>query len=90
MGRLSDAFSALAVRDFRLLWGGTLLGTIAFMTSFLLVPIVAYKITGSYTASGIAQMGSGVSMLLLGPMAACSPIATRRNRSPWPARLCPA
>ena len=57
MGRLSDAFSALAVRDFCLLWGGTLFGTTAFMTSFLLVPIVAYEITGSYTASGIAQMG---------------------------------
>ena len=71
------AFSAV---NFRLLWGGTLLSTTAFMTSFLLVPIVAYEITGSYTASGIAQMGSGFSMLLLGPIGGV--IADRYAKKP--------
>ena len=65
---MRNTLAAFAHGNFRLLWGGTLFGTTAFMTSFLLVPIVAYEITGSYTASGVAQMGSGVSMLLLGPI----------------------
>ncbi len=77
MPRMLDAFR---LGQFRLLWGGTLFGTTAFMTSFLLVPIVAYEITGSYTASGIAQMGSGVSMLLLGPIGGV--IADRYAKKP--------
>ena len=65
---------------YRLLWGGTLFSTTAFMTSFLLVPIVAYEITGSYTASGLALMGSGCSMLLLGPIGGV--IADRYSKKP--------
>ena len=55
MGRLDATFAALSVREFRLLWFGSLLATTAFMTTFVLVPIVAYQITGSYAASGIAR-----------------------------------
>ena len=80
MGGMRQNYAALAERNFRLLWGGTLFSTTAFMTSFLLVPIVAYEITGSYTASGIAQMGSGVSMLLLGPIGGV--IADRYAKKP--------
>ena len=80
-GRLMrNTLAAFAHGNFRLLWGGTLFGTTAFMTSFLLVPIVAYEITGSYTASGVAQMGSGVSMLLLGPIGGV--IADRYAKKP--------
>lgn len=67
MNRLSPTFAALAVPQFRLLWFGSLLATTAFMTTFVLVPIVAYQITGSYAASGIAQMGM-IAQLILGPM----------------------
>lgn len=77
---MSNTLAAFGARDFRLLWGGTLFSTTAFMTSFLLVPIVAYEITGSYTASGIAQMGSGCSMLLLGPIGGV--IADRYAKKP--------
>ena len=73
-------FAAFAARNFQLLWGGTLFSTTAFMTSFLLVPIVAYEITGSYTASGLALMGSGFSMLVLGPIGGV--IADRYAKKP--------
>ncbi|MDE2968250.1 MAG: MFS transporter [Chloroflexota bacterium] len=73
-------FAAFATRHYQLLWGGTLFSTTAFMTSFLLVPIVAYEITDSYAASGFAQMGSGVSMLLLGPIGGV--IADRYAKKP--------
>ena len=77
---MRGAFAAFAERNYRLFWGGTLFSTTAFMTSFLLVPIVAYEITGSYAASGIAQMGSGISMLLLGPVGGV--IADRYAKKP--------
>ncbi|MDE2892472.1 MAG: MFS transporter [Chloroflexota bacterium] len=77
---MRGTFAAFGSRNYRLLWGGTLFSTTAFMTSFLLVPIVAYEITESYTASGIAQMGSGLSMLLLGPIGGV--IADRYAKKP--------
>ena len=77
---MRGAFAAFADHHYRLLWGGTLFSTTAFMTSFLLVPIVAYEITGSYTASGLALMGSGCSMLLLGPIGGV--IADRYSKKP--------
>ena len=77
---MRGTFAAFGARNYRLLWGGTLFSTTAFMTSFLLVPIVAYEITESYAASGIAQMGSGVSMLLLGPIGGA--IADRYAKKP--------
>ena len=42
MGRMRTTFAALAVRDFRLQWIASLLATAAFMTTFILVPVVAY------------------------------------------------
>lgn len=77
---MRQTFAAFAEGHYRLLWGGTLFSTTAFMTSFLLVPIVAYEITESYAASGFAQMGSGVSMLLLGPIGGV--IADRYAKKP--------
>ena len=66
MGHLRASFEALGEREFRLLWSGSLLATTAFMTTFILVPIVAYEITGSYAASALAQAGM-VSQLIFGP-----------------------
>ena len=64
---MNTTFAALAVRDFRLQWIASTLATTAFMTTFVLVPIVAYQLTGSYASSGIAAMGNGVGMLFLTP-----------------------
>ena len=68
MSKLSTTFAALAVRDFRRQWIASTLATTAFMTTFVLVPIVAYQLTGSYAASGFAAMGNGVGMFFLTPL----------------------
>lgn len=78
--RFGGTFASFAHRDYRFLWAGSLLSTTAFMTCFLLVPVVAYEITGSYAASGIAQMGSGLSMFFLGPFGGV--IADRYAKKP--------
>ena len=79
MNRLRVTFASLAVRDYRLLWTGSLMATTAFMTTFYLVPIVAYEITGSYAASGFAQAGM-VAQLILGPFGGV--IADRYRKKP--------
>jgi len=65
MKRLRANFAALAVRDFRLQWMASTLGTTAFMTRFVLVPIIAFELSESYVASGLAAMGNGVGTLIL-------------------------
>ena len=80
MNGLRNTFAAFGVRNFRYLWFGSLLSTTAFMTSFLLVPIVAYDISGSYTDSGIAAAGSGIAMFFLGPFGGV--IADRYPKKP--------
>ena len=80
MGAMRQNFAALAGREFRLLWAGSLLATTAFMTTFILVPIVAYEISGSYAASGLAQMGMGFASVFLGPFGGV--IADRYPKKP--------
>ncbi len=65
MNRLRANFAALAVREFRFQWLASTLGTTAFMTRFVLVPIIAFELTESYVASGLAAMGNGVGTLIL-------------------------
>ena len=67
MDRLPVTFAALAMRHFRYQWLAATLASTAFMTTFVLVPVVAYQLTGSYAASGFAAMGNGIGMLLLTP-----------------------
>jgi MFS family permease len=45
-----------------------MLATTAFMMSFMLVPSVAFDITGSNAAAGLAQMGSGIAMFIVSPI----------------------
>ena len=80
MRQLRQTFAAFVVRDFRYMWGGSLLSVTAFMTSFSLIPSVAYELTGSYTAAGIAMLGSGISQTLLGPIGGV--IADRYRKKP--------
>ena len=77
---MRNTFEAFGVRDFRYLWAGSLLSTTAFMTTFLLVPIVAYEISQSYFWAGIAQAGSGLAMFFLGPLGGV--IADRYPKKP--------
>ena len=63
-----ENYAALWIREFRMLCTGTMLATTAFMMSFILMPAVAYDITGNNTSAGIVQLGSGIGMLLVGPI----------------------
>ena len=79
-GKWGGTFDSFAHRNYRYLWGGSLLSTTAFMTTFLLVPIVGYEITESYALSSLAQMGSGLAMFFLGPLGGV--IADRYPKKP--------
>ena len=77
---MSGTFAALKHRDYRFLWSGSMLATTAFMMSFMLVPSVAFEITGSNTAAGLAQMGSGIAMFTVSPIGGV--IADRMRKKP--------
>ena len=77
---MNGTFSALSHRNYRLFWLGSMMATTAFMMSFMLVPSVAFKITGSNAAAGLAQMGSGIGMLAISPIG--SVIADRMRKKP--------
>ena len=77
---LHETFASFAVPHYRLLWTGSMFATTAFMMSLILIPAVAYDITGTNTSAGIAQMGSGIGMLLVGPFGGV--IADRLRKKP--------
>lgn len=80
MALMSGTFASLGIRNYRMLWSGSLLATTAFMMSFMLVPSVAFEISGSNAAAGLAQMGSGVGMFIVAPMGGV--IADRMRKKP--------
>ena len=80
MGWFRETFAALAIREYRMLWTGSMFATTAYMMSFMLVPAVAFDITGNNTSAGIAQMGSGIGMFLIGPLGGV--IADRLPKKP--------
>ncbi|MFQ5380023.1 MAG: MFS transporter [Dehalococcoidia bacterium] len=80
MASISGAFEAFGVRSYRFLWSGSLIATMTFMMSFMLVPSVAFDISGSNAAAGFAQMGSGVGMLFVAPIGGV--IADRMRKKP--------
>ena len=77
---MRDTFAAFSERNYRLLWSGSLFSTTAFMMSFMLVPSVAYEISGNNTAAGIAQLGSGISMFLVAPIGGVVADRLRKKR----------
>ena len=76
----TGAFAALAHRDYRRLWWSSAVATTTFIMSFLLMPALAYDITGSNTSAGIAIMGSGVGMFFLAPIGGV--VADRLRKKP--------
>ena len=82
MGGTRDSYAAFAAGNFRLLWGGTLFSTTAFMTSFLLYLVVgvvalvtnvplAGKVTGS--RAWPLLIGFGFLMAIVFVMGALTP-----------------
>lgn len=80
MSLMSGTFASLEHRNYRMLWSGSVVATTAFMMSFMLVPSVAFEITGSNAAAGLAQLGLGVGMFTISPIGGV--IADRARKKP--------
>jgi len=80
MSWMTGSFAALGLTTFRRFWFGSMIATTAFMMSFMLVPSVAFEITGSNAAAGVAQMGSGIGMFAVSPVGGV--IADRMRKKP--------
>ena len=76
----TGTFAALGNRHYRVLWSSGLFATTAFMMSFMLMPALAYDITGSNASAGIATMGSGVGMFLVAPIGGVIADRVRKKR----------
>ncbi|MDA0351007.1 MAG: MFS transporter [Chloroflexi bacterium] len=61
-------FEALGVRDYRVLWWGSTLATLAFMMTRTVQSVVAFDLAGNSTAVGIVALGSGIAMIFIGPL----------------------
>jgi MFS family permease len=80
MSLMGGSFAALGLQTYRRFWLGSIMATTAFMMSFMLVPSVAFEITGSNAAAGLAQMGSGIGMFAISPIGGV--IADRMRKKP--------
>lgn len=80
MAKSGGTFAALQSKEYRRLWSGSLVAMVAFMMSFMLVPSVAFEISGSNAAAGFAQMGSGIAMVLVAPIGGV--VADRLHKKP--------
>lgn len=61
------SFDALTIPQFRILWFGTLFAFLSFMMSWTVQSVVAFDLEGTNKAVGLVALGSGVSMLIVGP-----------------------
>ena len=65
---VGGTFASLRVREFNILWWGSLLTFTAFFMSTVVQSIVAFELTGKNGAVGVVLLGQGVSMAILGPL----------------------
>ncbi len=63
-----DTFAALAARNFRVLWIGSLLAFIAFFMSTVVQSVVAFDLSGNNRAVGFVVFAQGIAQLVLGPL----------------------
>ncbi|MBK9612190.1 MFS transporter [Candidatus Amarobacter glycogenicus] len=63
-----DTFAALAERNFRILWTGSLLAFIAFFMSTVVQSVVAFDLSGNNRAVGFVVFAQGIAQLALGPL----------------------
>ncbi|MDA1004408.1 MAG: MFS transporter, partial [Chloroflexi bacterium] len=65
---VGGTFASLHVREFAILWAGSLLTFTAFFMSTVVQAIVAFELTGKNGAVGVVLLGQGVAMAALGPL----------------------
>ena len=61
-------FAALQIRDFRVLWLGTLLSFVAFFMAMIVQSVVAFQVAGNNSAVGFVVFAQGLGMGALGPI----------------------
>ena len=64
----SGSFVALRVREFRILWFGTIFSFLAFFMAMIVQSVVAFEISGNNTAVGFIVAAQGLAMILFGPV----------------------
>ncbi len=64
---MRGSFAALSVRNFAILWLGSLGTFTAFFMSTVVQAIVAFDLTGRNGAVGFVLLGQGIAMAVLGP-----------------------
>ena len=62
-------FQALRIRDFRLLWGGSLVSALGSWLLILAIPAHVFLVTGSLRDTGLTLAAQYLPMLVLGPVA---------------------
>lgn len=76
----STTFAALRIRNFRLLWVGSLFAFAAFFMSTVVQSVVAFDLTGNNSSVGVVVFAQGVAQTLLGPLGgAMADRASRRK-----------
>ncbi len=61
-------FDALSIPALRVLWLGTMVAFLSFMMAWTVQSVVAFELVGTNEAVGLVALGSGVSMLVMGPV----------------------
>ena len=64
----ASTFEALAVPQFRILWWGSTVASLAFMMTRTVQSVVAFDLAGNSAAVGVVALGSGVTMIFIGPL----------------------
>jgi predicted MFS family arabinose efflux permease len=64
---LRSSFAALAIRNYAILWVGSLGTFTAFFMSTVVQAIVAFELTERNSAVGFVLLGQGLAMVILGP-----------------------
>ena len=64
----SGSLVALRVRDFRILWFGTIFSFLAFFMAMIVQSVVAFEISGNNSSVGLIVAAQGIAMILLGPI----------------------
>ncbi|MDA1240478.1 MAG: MFS transporter [Chloroflexi bacterium] len=65
---MRGSFAALSIRNFAILWWGSLGTFTAFFMSTIVQAIVAFDLTGRNGAVGLVLLGQGIAMTVLGPV----------------------
>ncbi|HBW18143.1 MAG: MFS transporter [Streptosporangiaceae bacterium] len=66
---MAGVLQALRIRDFRLMWGGSLISSLGSWLLILAVPAHVFQVTGSLRDTGLTLAAQYLPLLVLGPVA---------------------